>query len=110
MTGLCAASVVLLATIEPLRIEVMRQTVLRDRDSSPAVSVVDVSSNVAPGALAALLHLRPYERVSAINDRPFDDDLAALEVIATLAPHTGEYLDLTVSSDSDERRVLVLMH
>lgn len=108
MTGLCAACVVLLATSEPLRIEILRPVVIRER--APAVSVVDVASAVAPADLVALLHLRSNERVSAINDRPVSDELGAGPSIAALAPHAGEYLDLTVSTAVAERRVLVLMH
>jgi hypothetical protein len=76
----------------------------------PPVSVVDVASGVAPASLAGLVHLGPGERVSAIDDRAVDSDLEAGAWIASLAPHAGEFLDLTVSSETTERRVLVLMH
>jgi len=109
MTGLCAACVVLLATAEPLRIEVLRPTIVRERAPVGAISVVDVASGVAPAALEAMLHLRPNEWVSAINDRPVDD-FATGAAIAALAPRAGEYVDLTVSTAAAERRVLVLMH
>jgi hypothetical protein len=110
MTGLCAACVVLLATAEPLRIEVLRPAIVRERTPLVgAISVIDVASGVAPAELEAMLHLRSHEWVSAINDRPVDD-FATGAAIAELAPRAGQYIDLTVSTASAERRVLVLMH
>lgn len=130
-TGLCVACVVMLATIPsvrgPFECGVPRcpdrassraheplaspgQARLPDGDSPPPVSVIDVAGGVAPGALAALVHLRPDEWISAINDRALDSDLEAGALIASQAPHAGAFLDLTVSSATTERRVLVLMH
>lgn len=109
-TGVCVACVVALATIEPVRVEVIPRAVVHDHDRAPPVSVLDVAHGVAPGALAALVHLRPNEWVSAINDRALYSDLPADWQIALLAPHAGEFLDLTVSSATAERRVLVLVH
>lgn len=107
-TGVCVACVVLLATLRPVRVEVTQPAVIHDR--APPVSVVDVASGVAPGVLASLVHLQPTEWVSAINDHALGSDLEAGALIALLAPHTGEFIDLTVSSATSERRVLVLMH
>jgi hypothetical protein len=56
------------------------------------------------------VHLGPGEWVSAINDRVLDSDLEAGAWIASRALTAGEFLDLTVSSATTERRVLVLMH
>jgi hypothetical protein len=72
--------------------------------------IVDVAGRVEPSGLAALVHVRPDEWVSAINDQPLDSDLATSALIASRAPHAGGYLDLTVTSATTERRVLVLMH
>jgi hypothetical protein len=69
-----------------------------------------VADRVAPESLPALVHLRPGEWVSAINDRAMDDDREVGEVIASLGPHAGAFIDLTVSSATTERRVLLLMH
>jgi hypothetical protein len=122
-TGVCVACVVMLATIRPVHIDMTPSAVnwypphlnspcggAGCGDRAPLVSVVDVAHGVAPGALAALVHLRPTEWVSAINDRAVDSDLPVDALIAPLAPHDGEFLDLTVSSATSERRVLVLMH
>jgi hypothetical protein len=107
-TGVCVACVVMLATLQPVYVEVTRPTVIHDR--VPPISVIDVAGSVAPGMLASLVHLRPTEWVSAINDRALDSDLEAGALIASLAPYPGGFLDLTVSSATAERRVLVLMH
>jgi hypothetical protein len=107
MIGLCTACVVMLAALEPLRIEVVRPVPAADR--ATPVSVVDVAHGVAPDDLVALLHLRPGEHLSAINDQPLADASEDAS-LAALAPHAGEYLDLTVASETAERRVLVLMH
>jgi len=124
-TGVCVACVVMLATIRPIRVEEIPPGVsgyppqvnpCREgpgggcEDRAPSVSTVDVAHGVAPGALAALLHLRPTEWVSAVNDRTVDSDLPIDALIAPLAPHAGEFLDLTVASATSERRVLVLLH
>jgi len=107
-TGVCAACVVMLATLQPVHVEVARPAVIHDR--APPVSVIDVAHGVAPGALAALVHLEPTEWVSAINDRALDSDLEAGARLASLAPDAGGFLDLTVTSARGERRVLVLLH
>ncbi len=107
--GLCAAGVVLIATVHPVRLEVIAPAaVIQDR--MPPLSVVDVATQVAPAGLAELVHLRPEEWISAINDRPLTGEYMVSEVIASLGPRAGEYVDLTVSSRTTERRVLVLMH
>jgi hypothetical protein len=110
MTGLCAACVVLVAGIQPFRIEVVQQTVVHERAPSPAVSVVDIAHTVAPHEVPALLRLGVDEQVKAINDRPVGDGLPGEALIGELALRAGQYLDLTVSNDITERRVLVLVH
>ena len=107
MIGLCTACVVTLATLEPLRIQVMQPTPPADR--AALVSVVDVAYGVAARDLAALLHLHPGEHLSAINDQPLADGDEST-ALAALAPHAGQYLDLTVATTTAERRVLVLLH
>jgi len=125
-TGVCVACVVMLATIRPIHLDVAPSAVsgyppqvnppCGERPGggcegrAPLVSTVDVAHGVAPGALAALLRLRPTEWVSTINDRTVDRDLPVDALIAPLAPHAGEFLDLTVASATSERRVLVLLH
>jgi hypothetical protein len=107
--GLCAAGVVLIATLQPVRLEVIAPAaVIRDR--MPPLSIVDVANRVDPAGLVELVSLRPEEWISAINDHPLTGELMVSEVIASLGPRVGEYVDLTVSSRKTERRVLVLMH
>lgn len=80
------------------------------RDRAPALAVVDVAAGVAPSGIVELLRLRPGEHIAAVNDRALDDDIPAGAQLAGFAPRPGGYLDLTVSSWSTERRVLVLLH
>jgi hypothetical protein len=108
MTGLCTACVVLLATFQPYRIEVVRPSEIRE--PPPLVSVVDLVSTVRSHEVPALLRLGVEEQVSAINDRPIGDELSGEAQIGELALHPGQYLDLTVSGGPRERRVLVLVH
>jgi hypothetical protein len=108
MTGLCAACVVLLATFQPFHLEVVRP--IEIRSPPPLVSVVDVASTVPAHELPALLRLGVDEQVSAINDRPVGDGPTGEALIGELALRAGQYVDLTVSSATRERRVLVLMH
>jgi hypothetical protein len=56
------------------------------------------------------VYLNGGERVSAINDRPIADDQLAIEAISSLPLRAGQYVDLTVTSATGERRVLVLLH
>jgi hypothetical protein len=112
-TGLCAAAVILLATFQPVRLEVVRPQVVLPvpRDNpAPPLSVVDALERVGAAQLADLVHLKPHERVSAVNDRLLDDDLPIREAIAALPLRAGGYIDLTVSGATGERRVLVLLH
>jgi hypothetical protein len=134
-TGVCVVCVVMLATKERGRVQVQpdlarylstvdgygaadprgaagspRRDGFACADRQPPVSVLDVAHGVAPDELAGLVHLRPAEWVSAINDRPLDPDLPVGYLIAAVAPHAGDFLDLTVSSPTGERRVLVLIH
>ncbi|HEX7842935.1 MAG TPA: hypothetical protein VF469_35930 [Kofleriaceae bacterium] len=108
---------------------------LRDR-CAPPLTVVDVAAGVDRSRIMELLHLGPGERITAIDDRAVDEDLPpgvpidpagedprpagnavgvptprlSASPIAELAPRPGGFLDLTVSSPSAERRVLVLLH
>ena len=112
-TGLCAAGVILLATFQPVRLEVVRPEIVRPAlcDSpTPPLSVVDAAEQVGAAQLAELVHLKSDERVSAINDRPLGDDQLMSEAIAALPLRAGGYVDLTVTSATGERRVLVLLH
>jgi hypothetical protein len=127
-TGVCVACVVMLAAREPPRRGLtidpgpcLLSGPQRPEGSPceeagaraarrPPVSVLDVAHGVAPDALAALVHLRPTEWVSAINDRALDPDLPVGYLLAMLAPHAGQFVDLTVSGPTTERRVLVLLH
>jgi hypothetical protein len=114
------ACVVMLATIRPVRVEMVAADVAPPacplaparpprHDRSARLSVVDVAAGVAPAALVNMVGLQASERVIAINDQSLDDDLDADLLIRSLA-RPGGFLDLTVSSTGSERRVLVLMH
>jgi hypothetical protein len=120
-TCLCAAGVFLLATLQPVRLEIVRPAPCtreagdeaarsRPRRDPLPLSVVDVVDGMTPAGLASLVALNPGERVTAINDRPTDSELATEVVIASQGLHAGEYLDLTVASATRERRVLLLLH
>jgi hypothetical protein len=112
-TGLCAAGVILLATFQPVRLEVVRPEVVRPaprENPAPPLSVVDAVEQVGAAQLAELVHLKADERVSSINDHPLDDDLPVSVAIAALPLRAGGYVDLTVTSANGERRVLVLLH
>ena len=74
------------------------------------VTVIDVARGVDAGTLATLVRLHDDERVSAIDDQPVANDFAAGAVITAHALRAGSYLDLTVTSATTSRRVLVLMH
>ena len=121
-TVLCATCVVLLATFQPVRVEILQPAPHRgpagsaERDAAPGsaaagvpINVVDVAPGVSPAQIAAMVQLRSDEHVSAINDRVAVSDLEAGALIASL-PRPGGFVDLTVSSPSAERRVLVLLH
>lgn len=127
--ALCATCVVLLATFPPIRIAVVSPGGLRDRGppggaaldlpvgmercgppAGAAINVVDVAPGVAPAQIAALIQLSPGEHISAIDDRAPASDLEAGALLASLTPHPGAFLDVTVSSATTQRRVLVLLH
>jgi hypothetical protein len=107
--GLGIAMVVVFATWQPVHVEVRAPAAPA---TTAPMSVVDVAHGVAPVALASLLRLLPGERITAINDRVVDRELGLDDdvLIASLAPRTGEYIDLTVASAASERRVLLLVH
>ena len=112
-TGLCAAGVILLATFQPVRLEVVRPEVVLPaprENPAPPLSVVDAVEQVGAAQLAELVHLKADERVSSINDHPLDEDLPVSVAIAALPLRAGGYVDLTVTSANGERRVLVLLH
>jgi hypothetical protein len=125
MTCVCVAGVIMLARIHPVRLEIVRP-VLRepvtevrasrseaggDRSSLSIVDAVAEAVERMPRAeLASLLALRPDEYVSSLNDRAVDSDTTLEEVFASRQLYAGAYLDLTVSTDRSERRVLVLLH
>jgi hypothetical protein len=125
MTCLCAVGVILLARVQPVRLEIVRP-VLRvpmlevepgraapQRDIG-SLSVVDAVAEAVvqmPRAeLATLLALKPGEYVSSLNDRGVDSDTTLEQIFASRHLYDGEYLDLSVSSATSERRVLVLLH
>jgi S1-C subfamily serine protease len=89
---------------------VHREVVHSARPAPPGVRIVDVAEQVGPAKLAELVYLHGGERVSAINDRPIADDQLAIEAISSLPLRAGQYVDLTVTSATGERRVLVLLH
>jgi hypothetical protein len=108
-TALCAACVVLLATFQPVRLEVMPRAAILPHaraaslvtaavgDRSPggaAVNVIDVAPGVPPAQIAALIQLRPDEHVVAVNDRVPASDLEVGALIASL-PRRGEFVDPT---------------
>jgi membrane-associated protease RseP (regulator of RpoE activity) len=116
-TSLCAACVILLATFQPVRITMVSPAVPPPAPSTacslervPQLTVVDVADGVAPWGLGPLIHLRPGERITAVNDRPLVRGRPPIEQIAELPPYPGSYLDLTVASEMTERRVLMLLH
>ncbi|HSS01749.1 MAG TPA: hypothetical protein VLM79_32050 [Kofleriaceae bacterium] len=125
MTCLCVAGVILLARMQPVRLEIVRP-VLREpvleadpgraasRHEIGSLSVVDAVADAIvqmPRAeLASLLALKPGEYVSSLNDRAVDSDTTLDQIFASRRLFDGEYLDLSVSSATSERRVLVLLH
>jgi hypothetical protein len=112
--GLCAAGVILLATVQPVRLEVIPpeppEVAPVVREPTPGLRIVDVAEQVGPAKLAEIVYLKGGERVSAINDRPVADDQLAIEAISALPLRAGQYVDLTVTGATGERRVLVLLH
>src|SRR5262249_32798491 len=116
-TALCATCVVLLVTLQPVRLATPPATPLTVEPGpclgpprSQALTVVDVAAGVTASQLGDLLHLNPGERITAVHDQPLTCGVAVAEQIADRAPRGGGYLDLTVTSEIAQRRVLVLMH
>lgn len=83
---------------------------LEDGSAASRVDVVDVSPLVAASDIAALLHLRPGEHVTAVGDCAVQGDRDAAAWIAARPPRRGGFVDLTVSGAAGARRVLVLRH
>jgi hypothetical protein len=114
-TSLCAACVVLLVTFKPVQV-VMPSAAVPSRpgpcvlERVQPLTVIDVAAGVTPWQLGELLRLHSDERIIAVNDHRLGADVAPANVIAALPPEPGGFLDLTVASDSAERRVLVLLH
>ena len=116
-TALCATSVVLLLIPQPVRIVTPEATPLpipelgRCRlERVQPLTVIDVAAGVTASQLDGLLHLHAGERITAVNDHPLARGVAPATLIGPLAPAPGGYLDLTVTGDATERRVLVLLH
>jgi hypothetical protein len=134
--ALCAANLVMLATWRPAQVEPRESTlsecgpmgrplpVARRYDgrghtqmanaqdwAASQVRVIDVAHGVAQSlsTLETLAMLRPGEQLAAIDNIDLSENDPGA-VIESLAPRSGEYLDLTVSNGSRERRVLVLWH
>jgi hypothetical protein len=116
-TALCAACVVLLVTLPSARmatpppspVHIEPGPCLGPPRTQP-LTVIDVAAGVTPSQLGELLHLRSDERITAVNDRPLTCGVETAEQIAERAPRAGGYIDLTVTSEMAERRILVLMH
>jgi len=107
--GLCAACVVLLATLPTVRVEQVEPRARRAIARSPALSVVDVAAEVAPDSVPALVRLARGEWIQAIDDRLPRDAVEADKMIRAGAHRRG-FLDLTVAGGARERRVLLLIH
>lgn len=118
LLGLCTATVVMLATWQPVRIELRAPgnappRPLRVQPASVApMQVIDVARSVAPVELAALLRLSSCEEIVAINDRAVDRKLGldASTLVGSVGARPGEFVDLTVASARGERRILMLVH
>jgi hypothetical protein len=115
--ALCATSVLLLATLQPVRIVMPREAAPSRLALGPCLgprieplTVIDVAPGATASQLDALLHLDSDERITAINDRPLDRSTPPADLFAELPPRAGGYLDLTVSRAASERRILVLQH
>lgn len=116
-TALCAACVALLVALPSARLAMPPSSPLTIEPgpclgppSTQPLTVIDVAAGVTPSRLGELLHLRTGERITAVNDQPLTCGIAVAEQIADRAPRPGGYLDLTVTSELTERRILVLMH
>ncbi|HEY6178770.1 MAG TPA: S1C family serine protease [Kofleriaceae bacterium] len=116
-TALCATCVAMLVTLQLVRSATPPAPGLKVEPGpclgpprSQALTVVDVAAGVTASQLGDLLHLNPGERITAINDQPLTCSVAVAEQIADRAPRAGGYLDLTVTSEMAERRILILMH
>jgi hypothetical protein len=83
--------------------------------AAPAVSVVDMAAAAAtPALVAEVIRLGADERVTAVDDRAVDSDLAAGARIAARFQHeaigAGGFLDVAIAGGAGARRVLVLFH
>ncbi len=106
-TGLLGACVLLLVRLQPPKLASAPAPVPRPMLSA---TIVDVSPAIRAAALSTLVRLSPGEHVVAIDDQSVANDLVAGTVIGDRALVSGQFLDLTVSSASSSRRVLLLMH
>lgn len=80
------------------------------RFRSPDVNVVDVTAAAPPELIAQLLRLAPDERVTSIDDRRMESDLAAGAWLASRRRASGGYIDVAIEGANHSRRVLVLLH
>ena len=108
--GLLGACFLLLAT-RPTDVRIERQLVpIQQPVPPPSATIIDVAHGVTASQLAQLVRLLPSEHVVAVDDRPVTGDLDAGAMIAANESTARQFVDLTVSGSSGERRVLVLLH
>ena len=105
--GLLGACVVLLATHRTPRPRVEHERELV-AVTTHAPTIIDVAPNLSATQIAQLVRLAPNERVTAVDDHLVTGNLDAGTVIGS--PTSHEFIDLTISGGSHERRVLVLVH
>lgn len=114
-TGLLGTCVLLLINVlarspmPPLRVPPM---VIHAPSLAGAATptIIDVSPAISADALASLVPLGSGEHVLAVADRPMRSDLEAGAAIAGSGLTSGHFLDLTIGSAQNGRRVLLLMH
>jgi hypothetical protein len=106
--GLLGACFLLLAT-RPTEVRIERVPVQQPAPP-PSATIIDVAHGVTTSQLAQLVRLQPNEHVVAVDDRPVTGDLDAGAMIAANESTARQFVDLTVSGSSGERRVLVLLH
>ena len=79
-----------------------------------ALQVIDVASNAAPDQDAQLVRLGPGEQIATVDDHDVADPVGAVLEVMTSAsrkePGARNFVDLTLRTDSGERRVLLVMH
>ncbi len=111
--GLLGACILLLARLEKASEPVAAGIPTLAIASAPPVTgatIVDVAPGVRASDVPGLIRLAPGERVTAVDDRRVESDLAAGVAIANRAPSSGAFVDLDVEGNGGHRRVLVLLH